>query len=45
MAFPPDTPLHNNWEPTLWAKTVSEARKEILQQPKRELPLAAGGAN
>src|SRR5262245_14981686 len=44
MAFAPDTPLHNNWEPTLWAKTVSEARKALLQQFKRELSLAGGWA-
>jgi hypothetical protein len=45
MAFPPQTPLHDHWEANPWAKTVSEARKELLQQLKRELPTAAGGAN
>ena len=45
MAFPPQTPLHDHWEANLWAKTVSGARKELLQQLKRELPTAAGGAN
>ena len=45
MAFPPQTPLHDHWEANLWAKTVSEARKELPQQLKRELPTAAGGAN
>lgn len=45
MAFPPSIPLHDHWEPSLWAKTVSDARKELLQQLKRELPTAAGGAN
>jgi len=41
MAFPPQTPLHDHWEADLWANTVAQARKELLQQLKRELPLAA----
>ena len=45
MAFPPGTPLHAHWEASLWANTVSDARKELLRQLKRELPTAAGGAN
>ena len=45
MAFPPGVPLHDHWSPSLWAKTVSEARKELLGQLKRELPAAAGEPN
>ena len=41
IAFPQQTPLHDDWESDLWAKTVSEARKELLQRFKREAASSA----
>jgi hypothetical protein len=45
MAFAPAHPLHHHWETWLWGRTVSEARKALLEQERCEQALAAGGVN
>ena len=45
MAFAPAHPLHDHWETGLWGRTVSKARKALLEQERCEQVLAAGGVN